>query len=141
MMILCYFKAKDPILLIYIKNAFWNCVWGVLKIKFSLNKYWNSRFRTKNDTGFRLVYELSYLGENFIFLFFCVRVPPFVKNWPKFISFQTWQFIHQSKAHVEFLIKMLFLNFFELISGLKNPKNCVKIRLFIGRFRKSCFWP
>ena len=23
-MILCYFKAKDPILLIYIKNAFWN---------------------------------------------------------------------------------------------------------------------
>jgi hypothetical protein len=34
---------------------------------------------------------------------------------------------------------MVFLNFFELTSGQKNPKNSIKIRLFIVRFKKSCF--
>jgi len=40
---------------------------------------------------------------------------------------------------VEFSRNMLLLNFFELISSQNNPKNSVKIRLFIGRFKKSCF--
>ena len=35
---------------------------------------------------------------------------------------KTWQFIHQSKDLVEFLKKMLFLNFFIGRSGHKNPK-------------------
>jgi hypothetical protein len=34
---------------------------------------------------------------------------------------------------------MLFPNFFGVKSGPKNPKNNVKIRLFKGRFKKSCF--
>jgi hypothetical protein len=36
---------------------------------------------------------------------------------------------------------MLFLNLFELKSAQKNPKISVKIRLFKGRFKKSCFGP
>jgi hypothetical protein len=36
---------------------------------------------------------------------------------------------------------MLLLNFFEVISGQKNPKNHVKIRLFKRRFEISCFGP
>jgi hypothetical protein len=46
--------------------------------------------------------------------------------------------MHQSKALVEFSRKMLFPNFFRLKSGHKNPKKSVKIRLFKGRFKKSC---
>jgi hypothetical protein len=34
---------------------------------------------------------------------------------------------------------MMFLNFFELISGQKNPKKSVKIRLLKGRFKKHVF--
>ena len=34
---------------------------------------------------------------------------------------------------------MLFLKLFEVISGQKNPKNSVKIRIFKGSFKKSCF--
>ena len=34
---------------------------------------------------------------------------------------------------------MLLLNFFEVISGQKNLKNHVKIRLFKRRFEISCF--
>jgi hypothetical protein len=47
--------------------------------------------------------------------------------------------MHQSIALVKFSRNMMFLNFFELISGQKKSKNSVKIRLFIGRFKKSCF--
>jgi len=35
--------------------------------------------------------------------------------------------------------KFVVFNFFEVISGQKNPKNLVKIRLFIGRYKKSCY--
>ncbi len=34
---------------------------------------------------------------------------------------------------------VMFLNFFGLISSQKNPKNSVKLRRFIGRFKKSFF--
>ena len=46
--------------------------------------------------------------------------------------------MHHSKARVEFSRNMLLLNFFEVISGQKNLKNNVKIRLFKRR-SKSIF--
>ncbi len=82
-----------------------------------------------------LVYELSYLVEKKI----SVRVPPYSENWVKFFS-QLDMTIHtliDSPCRV--CRNMLLLNFFGLISGQKNLKNHVKIRLFIGRFKISCF--
>ena len=38
-----------------------------------------------------------------------------------------------------FLSNVMFLNFFEKTSGQKNPKNSVKIRLFIGRLENHVF--
>jgi hypothetical protein len=70
-----------------------------------------------------------------------VRVPPYGENTAKIFFRPGIQFIHQSKALVEFSQNMLFLKFFELISGQKNPKNSDKIFLFKGRFKKSCFGP
>ena len=65
---------------------------------------------------------------------FTIRGDPYQKKSRKFFLMHIWQFIHQSIALVDFSRNVLFLNFFELISGQKNPKNSVKICLFIGRF-------
>ena len=53
----------------------------------------------------------------------------FWHKWTKIFPNQIWQFIHQSIALVEFSRKMLFPNFFWVISAQKKLKNCVKVRV------------
>jgi hypothetical protein len=56
------------------------------------------------------------------------------KNGQKFFLNQIRQFIHQSKALVEYSRNMLLRNFFWVIFGLKKPKNSVKIRYIWAQF-------
>ncbi len=86
-------------------------------------------------------HEFSYMDEKKIWLVFHYKGGPLPKKSRKFFLIHIWKFIHQSIALVEFGRNILLLNFFELISSQNSPKNSVKIRLFIGRFKKSCFWP
>ena len=67
------------------------------------------------------------------------QVCPYHKKSQNFFLNKIWQFIHQSKARVEFSRNLLLLNFFEVISGQKNLKNHVKICLFKWSFEISCF--
>ena len=76
--------------------------------------------------------------KNF-YTIFTIRGDPYHKKSQNFFLIEIWQFIHQSKARVEFSWNMLLLNFFEVISGQKNLKNHDKIRLFKWRFEISCF--
>ena len=68
-------------------------------------------------------------------LFFLVRVPPFGKNRPKFFLNKIWQFIHQSKALVEFSRNMLLPNF--LKSKFPSLPNLKLIFPKMGIFWKS----
>ncbi len=47
--------------------------------------------------------------------------------------------MHQSKAPVELSRILLFLKMFVVFSAPENPKNRVKIRLFIGRLENHVF--
>ncbi len=82
---------------------------------------------TKRDKGFRLVYKLSYLHEKNFLVYFDQKGGPLQKKNRNFLIVMIWQFIHQSKALVAFSRNVMFLNFFEFLSGQKNPKNSVKI--------------
>ena len=75
---------------------------------------------------------LQYL----IFLFFLVRVPPYVKNGPKYFFVGTWQFIHHLKALVELRRFLLFLKSFRVF-GSKNIRKIVKKYEFLTFFTKS----
>ncbi len=71
--------------------------------------------------------------------FFFGKGPPFSENRVKIFSHPDIAFIHPSIVLVEFSRNLLFLNFFEVKSAQNNSKNSVKIRLFIGRFKKIVF--
>jgi len=107
--------------------------------RYQIKKIWKPRTSTKLDKGYRLVYEFSYFNEKKILQNFHYKGGPLPKKSRKFFLNQIWQFIPQSIALVEFSRNMLLLNFFEVISGQKNLKNHVKIRLFKRRFEISCF--
>ena len=98
-------------------------------------------FLARNDRGYRLVYELSYFDQKKFYSIFTIWGGLLPKKSWKFFLIEVWQFIHQSIALVELSRNMLLLNFFEVISGQKNLKNHVKIRLLKRRFEISCFGP
>ena len=62
---------------------------------------------------------MGVLRKKFFESFF-VRVPPYGKNLAKFFFIQILQFIHQSKALVEFIRNMLFLEIFIAMYGQKS---------------------
>jgi hypothetical protein len=70
------------------------------------------------------------------FLIFLVRVPPYVKNWPKYFFIETWQFKHHSKALVEFRRFLLLLKSFRVFWVEKYSK-IVKKYEFLTFFTKS----
>jgi hypothetical protein len=92
-------------------------------------KFGSNKFRLNSTRAFDWCINCHiWLRKNIPL--FLLRVPPYVQNGPKFIFNQIWQFIHQSKDLVEFSRNVMFLNFFWMIFGLKNPKNKAKIRYF-----------
>ena len=65
--------------------------------------------------------------KNKFFCFFLVRVPPYVKNGPKYFFIETWQFIHHLKALVEFRRFLWLLKSFTVFLVEKFSKNSEKI--------------
>ena len=106
-----------------------------------LQKFRSISISTKLDKGFRLVYKLSYLVEVKFWSIFAYKGGPLPKKSRNFFLNQIWQFLHQSKALVEFSRNVLLPIFFWMILGLKNPISSVKTRYFKWRFEISCFWP
>jgi hypothetical protein len=89
--------------------------------------------KNHHHQGFRLVYELSYPDMKKFWTICIERGDPYKKP-PKFFLNQVWLFTHQSKALVELIWNILFSKLLTLISGLKKPKNIVKIRMFYMTF-------
>ena len=68
--------------------------------------------------------------QRIFFLNFLVRVPPYVKNGPKYFFIETWQFIHHLKALVEFRRFLWLLKSFTVFLVEKFSKNSEKIWIF-----------
>ncbi len=123
-----------------IKRRIFTLFWEFFWLDINSKKFKNIIFRLNSTRAFDWCINCHIWIRKKFYSIFTIREDPYQKKSRKFFLTQLWQFIHQSKALVEFSRNMIFLNFFELISSQKNSQNSVKIRLFIGRFKKSYFW-
>ena len=94
-----------------------------------LNK-WHVTLFVAVNFNFTITDVTNFFCDWVIFCWDLFFFNPYVKNGPKYFFIETWQYIHQSKALVEFRRFQLLLKSFRVFLVEKYSKNSEKIWIF-----------